>query len=150
MSQWNLSTMSNTSTRCARRFTNLTRQADLIDFQSPLYSESQPYSKIRHIEGPYNYLITDGVFSQNVGFKSNIDFGFERQTTDQRFQNSLYDGVNIRAKYRYSIDSTQQIMVTELYYRTKGGANGGAFPYDISSIIFDQLRHPSAKFVLPI
>ncbi|MGO9480223.1 MAG: TonB-dependent receptor plug domain-containing protein [Candidatus Kryptoniota bacterium] len=118
----------------------------LIDFQSPLYSESQPYSKIRHIEGPYNYLITDGVFSQNVGFKSNIDFGFERQTTDQRFQNSLYDGVNIRAKYRYSIDSTQQIMATELYYRTKGGANGGSLPYDVNSLIFDQGQDPIRSY----
>ncbi len=114
----------------------------LINFQTQSYSEAQPYSKIRHMEEPYNYLITDGVFSQNLGFKSNIDLGFERQTTDQRFQNSLYDGVNIRAKYRYSIDSTKQFTVTELYYRTKGGANGGALPYNISSIIFDQFAIP--------
>jgi len=110
----------------------------LINFQTPLYSEPQPYSNVRHLEGPYNYLITDGVFSQNVGFKSNIDAGFEHQTTDQRFQNSLYDGVNIRAKYRYSIDSTQQLTIMEMYYRTKGGMNGGDLPYNVGSDIFNQ------------
>lgn len=114
----------------------------LVNFQTPLYSEAEPYSKVRHLEGPYNYLITDGVFSQNIGFKSNIDVGFERQTTDERFQNSSYDGVNIRAKYRYSIDSTRQLTVTELYYRTKGGINGGALPYNVNASIFDQFAIP--------
>ncbi len=114
----------------------------LVNFQTPLYSEVEPYSKVRHLEGPYNYLITDGVFSQNIGFRSNIDAGFERQTTDERFQNSSYDGVNIRAKYRYSIDSTRQITATELYYRTKGGMNGGALPYNVNANIFDQYAIP--------
>jgi hypothetical protein len=110
----------------------------LVNFQTPSYNEAVPYSKVRHMEEPYNYLITDGVFSQNIGFRSNVDLGFERQTTDQRFLNSLYDGVNIRAKYRYSIDSTQQFTLTELYYRTKGGINGGSLPYNVSTLIFDQ------------
>lgn len=114
----------------------------LVNFQTPSYSEAQPYSKVRHLEEPYNNLITDGVFSQNIGFKSNIDVGFERQTTDGRFVNSIYDGVNIRAKYRYSIDSTHQLTATELYYRTKGGANGGSMPYDVNALIFDQGQDP--------
>ncbi len=110
----------------------------LINFQTHLYSEAVPYSKVRHMEQPYNYLITDGVFSQNIGYNSNIDAGFERQTTDGRFDNSVYDGVNIRAEYRYSIDSTRQLTATEVYYRTKGGANGGALPYNINSNVFQQ------------
>jgi outer membrane cobalamin receptor len=114
----------------------------LVNFQTPSYSEVKPYSKVRHLEEPYNYLITDGVFSQNIGFNSNIDAGFERQTTDGRFLNSVYDGVNIRAKYRYSIDSTRQLSVTELYYRTKGGANGGSMPYNVDLSIFDQTYDP--------
>ncbi|MCL5268175.1 MAG: TonB-dependent receptor plug domain-containing protein [Bacteroidetes bacterium] len=114
----------------------------LVNFQTHLYSEAVPYSKVRHMEEPYNYLITDGVFSQNIGFNSNIDAGFERQTTDGRFDNSVYDGVNIRAKYRYSIDSTRQLTATEVYYRTKGGANGGALPYNISANIFQQYLIP--------
>jgi len=114
----------------------------LVDFQTPSYSEVKPYSKVRHLEEPYNYLITDGVFSQNIGFNSNIDAGFERQTTDGRFLNSVYDGLNIRAKYRYSIDSTRQLTATELYYRTKGGANGGSMPYNVDLSIFDQTYNP--------
>jgi hypothetical protein len=114
----------------------------LINLQTPSYSEAQPYTKVRHFEAPYNYLITDGVFSQNIGFKSNIDAGFERQTTDGRFQNSQYDGVNIRGKYRYSIDSTRQLTATELYYRTKGGVNGGSEPYNVDLGIFDQSINP--------
>ncbi|HUI30695.1 MAG TPA: putative porin [Candidatus Acidoferrales bacterium] len=110
----------------------------LVNFQTQSYSEAKPYSKVRHLEAPYNYLITDGVFSQNIGFNSNIDAGFERQTTDGRFQNTVYDGVNIRVKYRYSIDSTHQLAATELYYRTKGGANGGSLPYSVDASIFDQ------------
>ena len=121
----------------------------LVNFQTRLYSEAVPYSKVRHMEEPYNYLITDGVFSQNIGFNSNIDVGFERQTTDGRFANSVYDGVNIRAKYRYSIDSTRQLTATELYYRTKGGMTGGAMPYNISENTFSQylisLRSQSAN-----
>ncbi len=109
----------------------------LINFQTQLYSEAVPYSKVRHLEEPYNYLITDGVFSQNIGYNSNIDIGFEHQTTDGRFLNSVYDGVNIRGKYRYSIDSTRQITATEIYYRTKGGMTGGAMPYGITADIFD-------------
>ncbi len=109
----------------------------IVNFQSELYSEAVPYSKVRHLEEPYNYLITDGVFSQNIGYNSNIDVGFERQTTDGRFLNSSYDGVNIRGKYRYSIDSTRQITATEVYYRTKGGMTGGAMPYSVTAAIFD-------------
>lgn len=112
----------------------------LVNFKSQSYSEQQPYSKIRHLEEPYNYLITDGVFSQNIGFNSNLDAGFERQTTDGRFLNSVYDGINIRAKYRYSIDSTKQFTLTELYYRTKGGMTGGAMPYTIDASTFDQFQ----------
>ncbi len=116
--------------------------AGLVNFQTHLYNEVVPYSKVRHMEEPYNYLITDGVFSQNIGFNSNIDAGFERQTTDGRFDNSVYDGVNIRAKYRYSIDSTRQLTATEVYYRTKGGTNGGALPYSVNSNIFQQFLIP--------
>ncbi|MCL5034793.1 MAG: TonB-dependent receptor plug domain-containing protein [Bacteroidetes bacterium] len=114
----------------------------LVNFQTHQYSEPVPYSKVRHMEEPYNYLITDGVFSQNIGYNSNIDAGFERQTTDGRFDNAVYDGVNIRAKYRYSIDSTRQLTATEVYYRTKGGANGGALPYNINANIFQQFLIP--------
>gem|GEM_PF-4107080 len=110
----------------------------LLNLQTSLYNESVPYSKVRHLEEPYNYLITDGVFSQNIGIRSNIDVGFERQTTDGRFRNSVYDGANIRVKYRYSIDSTRQISFSEIYYRTKGGMTGGAMPYALSQDIFDQ------------
>ena len=110
----------------------------LVNFQTHLYSEPVPYSKVRHLEEPYNYLITDGVFSQNIGYNTNIDLGFEHQTTDGRFVDSRYDGVNIRGKIRYSIDSTQQITATELYYRTKGGMTGGMLPYNVTQDIFNQ------------
>ncbi len=109
----------------------------VVNVQSQLYSESVPFSKVRHLEEPYNYLITDGVFSQNIGYNSNIDVGFEHQTTDGRFVNSVYDGVNIRGKFRYSIDSTKQLTATEVYYRTKGGVTGGDLPYNITANIFD-------------
>ena len=109
----------------------------LVNFQTHLYSEPVPYSKVRHLEEPYNYLITDGVFSQNIGYNTNIDLGFEHQTTDGRFVNSRYDGVNIRGKLRYSIDSTQQITATEVYYRTKGGMTGGDLPYTVTQDIFN-------------
>lgn len=110
----------------------------IVNFQTHLYNESVPYSKVRHLEEPYNYLITDGVFSQNIGYRTNLDLGFEHQTTDGRYADSRYDGVNIRGKIRYSIDSTRQITATEVYYRTKGGMTGGMLPYDITSAIFDQ------------
>ena len=109
----------------------------LVNFQTHLYSEPVPYSKVRHLEEPYNYLITDGVFSQNIGYNTNIDLGFEHQTTDGRFVNSRYDGVNIRGKIRYSIDSTRQITATEVYYRTKGGMTGGDLPYYVTQDIFN-------------
>lgn len=111
----------------------------LVNFQTHLYSEPVPYSKVRHLEEPYNYLITDGVFSQNIGYNTNIDLGFEHQTTDGRFVNSVYDGVNIRGKLRYSIDSTRQITATEVYYRTKGGMTGGDLPYNITIDIFSPV-----------
>ncbi len=117
----------------------------LLNFQTQSYSESVPFSKVRHLEEPYNYLITDGVFSQNIGYNSNIDLGFEHQTADGRFVNSVYDGVNIRGKYRYSIDSTRQITATEVYYRTKGGMNGGDLPYKITAGIFNPANTPLVR-----
>ncbi|MGC8594248.1 MAG: putative porin [Candidatus Kryptoniota bacterium] len=110
----------------------------LINLQTSLYNQSVPYSKVRHLEEPYNYLITDGVFSQNIGISSNVEVGFERQTTNGRFNNSVYDGANVRVKYRYSIDSTRQISLSEIYYRTKGGMTGGAMPYALGQDTFDQ------------
>ncbi len=114
----------------------------LVNFQTYLYSDSVPFSQVRHVEGPYNYLITDGIFSQNIGFKSNIDLGFEHQTSDGRFVNSVYSGWNIRGTYRYSFDSTDQITATDLYYRTKGGMTGGDLPYNVNITIFDQGLSP--------
>ncbi len=109
----------------------------LVNFQTHSRSEPVPFSNVRHLEEPYNYLITDGIFSQNIGYRTNIDLGFEHQTTDGRFLNSKYDGVNIRGKIRYSPDSTQQVTASEVFYRTKSGANGGDLPYNISAAIFD-------------
>lgn len=108
----------------------------LVNLQTYSYSEPVPYSNVRHLEEPYNYLITDGIFSQNIGYRTNINLGFEHQTTDGRFINARYDGVNIRGKIRYSIDSTRQITATEVFYRTKTGANGGDLPYNITGDIF--------------
>lgn len=110
----------------------------LLNFQTHLYSDPVPYSKVRHLEETYNYLITDGVYSQNIGYNTNIDLGFEHQTTDGRFVDSRYDGVNVRGKLRYSIDSTRQVTLMDVYYRTKGGMNGGMLPYYVTPAIFDQ------------
>lgn len=112
--------------------------AALVNFKTHSYSQPVPFSNVRHLEEPYNYLITDGIFSQNIGYRTNIDLGFEHQTSDGRFYNGKYDGVNVRGKIRYSIDSTSQITATEVFYRTKSGANGGDLPYNLSSDIFNN------------
>jgi outer membrane cobalamin receptor len=89
------------------------------------YNSNKPFTKLDYSEGAYGYATVDGTFSQNISRKVNLTFGFQHQTTDGRYVNSLHDAWNSRVKIRYNVSRDFNIIASHLYTDTETGLNGG-------------------------
>ncbi len=96
-----------------------------INLVTPSYNTNKPVSRLRHIEGPYEFLYTDGLFSQNVVRNLNLMAALTRQSMAGRFPNTAYDAWSIRSKIRYNISSQVNLSLSELFNQTTVGLNGG-------------------------
>lgn len=96
-----------------------------INLVTPSYNTNKPVSRLRHIEGPYEFLYTDGLFSQNVVRNLNLMAALTRQSMAGRFPNTAYDAWSIRSKIRYNISSCVSLSLSELFNQTSVGLNGG-------------------------
>jgi len=96
-----------------------------INLVTQSYNTNKPLSRVRHIEGPYEFLYTDGLFSQNIIRNLNLMAALTRQSLAGRFRNTSYDAWSIRAKVRYNLSSQINLSLSELFNKTKVGLNGG-------------------------
>ena len=59
-----------------------------MNFVSHQYDNVRPMTKLRFEQGPFDHLLTDGIFAQNVSRGLNAMFGVQRLVTDGRYPNS--------------------------------------------------------------
>ncbi len=96
-----------------------------INLVTRQYNDVRPLSKIRYVQGPFEYGLTDGLFAQNVARGTNLMLGFQRHVTNGRFTNSKYDSWHWRARLRYNYSDRLNISVSDFYSKSTIGMNGG-------------------------
>ena len=89
------------------------------------FNINTPFTKLNYEQAAYNYEYSDGTFSQNLTRSLNLMVGFQHQGTDGRFPNSADIQWNFRAKLRYNISSTFDVILSEYYTSTNTDMNGG-------------------------
>jgi len=109
-----------------------------LNFVSHQYDNVRPMTKLRFLQGPFDHILTDGIFAQNISRGMNAMFGIQRLVTDGRFPNSKYDSWNIRAGLRYNITETINVWASDLYNKSTTGLNGGIDPLK-SPTFFDEV-----------
>lgn len=128
----------------------LNSTGETINLVTQEFYTNHPYSRIRYMQGVFDLLSTDGIFSQNILSGLNFTGAFQRQTLEGRFPNSKYDAWNVRAKLRYLLSNRFNLTVSELYNRTTVGLNGGIDPFrtppqNVFNEISALIRSPSAS-----
>ena len=117
-----------------------------INFVSHQYNSSRPMTKLRFFQGGFDHILSDGIFSQNVGRGLNAMLGFQRHVTDGRFKNSAYDSWNFRIRLRYNPSENLNTWIGEFYTKSTIGLNGGIDAtnspslYDEVTAIVNDLR----------
>lgn len=112
--------------------------AATLNFVTHQYNNNHPLTKIRYLQGPSEHILSDGIFAQNVARGFNFMFGFQRQVTDGRFQNSKYDSWNVRSRLRYNYSNRLNFWLSDFYNKSSTGFNGGIDVRNSPSI-FDEV-----------
>jgi len=103
-----------------------------VNIVSRQYNTGKPITKIRFMQGPYEHLLTDALFTQNVTRRVNVMIGVQRHVSDDRFLNSSYDSWNVRSRIRYNPSDHLNISLTDFYRKNRIGMNNGI---DIDSTV---------------
>lgn len=100
----------------------------LINVQEARHNVKTPYTRLWFAQGEYDYIASDGVFSQNIAENLNATFGFRRQFSSGRFANSGFDIWNVRGSMRYNPSDETSFTLTEIFTNHGLGTNGGLSP----------------------
>ena len=112
--------------------------AGSLNFVSKQYNTLRPQTKIRYVQDPFESLLTDGLFAQNVARSTNLMAAFQRRTSNGRFPNAGLDSWNIRSRLRYDPSDRWNIALSDFYTKALNGLNGG-IAVSRSSSEFDEL-----------
>lgn len=93
------------------------------------YSSEKPYTRMQYQQAGYDYIASEGLFSQNISQNSNVFFGFRRQSSSSRFLNAGFDQWNLRAGFRYHPSQSTSVSITELFTNHGVNDNGGLSSY---------------------
>lgn len=112
--------------------------AALINFQEKVYNTKKPYTKIWFSQAAYDFLASDGIFSQNFMPNVNFTFGFRRMSVKGRFENTWMDSWNLRGGIRWNINEKTNLSLVDIFTNHGQGTNGG-IDKTLSQDIFDEL-----------
>jgi hypothetical protein len=93
--------------------------------QQPWYNTRTPYTRIWYCQSAYDFLATDGTFSQNVAPNINATLGFRRMSTPGRFQGQWLDSWNTRALLRWNLSDAVNISLVHRFTNWGLGTSGG-------------------------
>lgn len=97
----------------------------LINLQERVFNTKTPFTHLWYSQGGYDYIASDGIFSQNIAKNWNATIGYRRQSSGSRFVNSALDLWNIRANLRWNPSDATSFTLSELFTHQRIGANGG-------------------------
>lgn len=97
----------------------------LVNVQEARHNIKTPYTRLWFAQGEYDYIASDGVFSQNIAENLNTTVGFRRQFSSGRFANSGFDIWNVRGALRYSPSDETTFTLTEVFTNHGLGTSGG-------------------------
>ncbi|MCI0558672.1 MAG: putative porin, partial [Nitrososphaera sp.] len=115
------------------------------------HNNNRPITKLRYMQGPFEYGLTDGMFAQNILRGTNLMVGLQRHTTDGRFTNSAYDSWNIRSQLRYNVSDRFNIAASYFYHSADNGQNNGidtsspSLFNEVDAIVHDSTAHESTS-----
>ncbi len=102
-----------------------------INIQEIRYNTGKPYTRLWIAQDGYEFISTDGIYSQNFRKNWNFTFGFRGSSSDGRYDNSEYDSWNIRGILRWNPDDQTSISLTEIFTNYKTELFGGIDPASI-------------------
>jgi len=105
-----------------------------LNVVSHQYSTIRPITKIRFVQGPFEHLLTDGLFTQNVVQDANLTVGFQRQAADGRYKNAQYDSWLLRTRLRYDVTDRINMIASFTFSDSRNGLNGGVFADSTRSV----------------
>lgn len=97
----------------------------LINIQEVKHNIAKPFTRISFTQGGYNFIASDGTFSQNIAQNFNATLGFRRESSNSRFANSDFDVWNLRAIFRWNPSDKTSFSLSELFTNHRIGTNGG-------------------------
>jgi len=100
-------------------------QGAALNLVTRQYNNNRPVTKLRYMQGPFEYGLTDGLFTQNVARGTNVMVGLQRHVSDGRFTNSAYDSWHVRSRVRYNYSDRLNIALSHFYSSATNGMNGG-------------------------
>lgn len=96
--------------------------------QQPWYNTRAPYTRVWYCQSAYDFIATDGVFTQNVAPNLNTTLGFRRMVTPGRFVNQWLDAWNTRILVRWNLAPDLNVSLVHRFANWGLGTNGGVDP----------------------
>ena len=102
------------------------------------FASARPRTGVRFVQEPFESILSDAYFSQNIARSTNLLFGFQRRTSDGRFRNARLDSWHVRGRLRYNVSPRLNVMGNWSYEKTSNGLNGGVDRL-VSPTLFDDV-----------
>lgn len=96
-----------------------------VNFREMKYNTSKPYTHLWFAQDAYEFIGSDGVFSQNFAPNWNFTAGYRNTNYDGRFQNSSSYLWNIRLLLRHNPDDFTSQSLSYLFTDHSQRTNGG-------------------------
>ena len=96
----------------------------LLNIQEAIHNTSTPFTRLRYAQSSYNFVASEGEFSQNIAKNWNVDAGFRRHIGEGRFANSWIDMWNVYGKLRWTLPQSQWTL-SHIFTNYGSGLNGG-------------------------
>jgi hypothetical protein len=125
-------------------FEFLPRRGDLggiatLNALSKQYNSPRPITKLRYVQNPFETLLTDALFSQNVARGVNLTLGLQRHSSRGRYKNGDLDSWNTRVRLRYNIGPSFNLSLMHTYTANRSGMNGGV-DFALSPELYEEAR----------
>ena len=96
-----------------------------IYLQENMYSYPKPFSRLWYIQGGYDLIGTEGVFTQNIDSSTNIHAGYRRVSSSGMLRNSGADIWNTRIGIRHQLSTHIHSSLQWLFSNQGAYHNGG-------------------------
>ncbi len=97
----------------------------MLNFQEIIYNTNTPFTKLWFAQADYDFIGSDGIFSQNIAKDLNFTFGFRSLFSNGRYDNNWLESWNARVLLRYNMSDLSCISIVYNFVNMGNGTNGG-------------------------